>query len=142
MLPRRPGATAARIAAFVGAAAYAGVLATTKPFTMPADVVTALGVAVGVGAVIFWMTGGRIARSTQDRAAVEMVAGEGGESGTVMPWWILFAVGAGWELFCYFGAPRSAHPTLSALYDIAARWDAAKAVMVLAWLALGWALLS
>jgi len=126
----------------VGAAAYAGALAVTKPFTTPANVVTALGLAVGVGAVVFWMTGDRATRPFEPQTTVEMPAAEGGVGGTVLPWWILLAVGAGWELFCYFGAPRSAHPTLSAMYDFAARWDAVKAVIVLAWLALGWEMLS
>lgn len=138
----RHGAAAARIAAFVGAAVYAGVLAVTKPFTTPANVVTAIGLAAGVAAVIFWMTGGRATRPTDDLAVVKTGAVESGGSGTVVPWWILLAVGAGWELFCYFGAPRSAHPTLSAMYDIATRWDAVKAAIVLAWLGLGWEMLS
>jgi ABC-type dipeptide/oligopeptide/nickel transport system permease subunit len=130
--------TAARVGILVVAAAYAGILATTRPFTVPADVVTSLGLAVGAGALVFGLTVGRAAGAAGARPAEVIEAGTTG--GTAIPWVVLVVVVVGWELYCFFGGPRPAHPTLSSVYDIVARWQAAKAVVVLAWLALGWEL--
>jgi len=56
---------------------------------------------------------------------------------------VLGAAGA-WELFCYFsgfGGHRHAYPTISSLQDLASRWRAGRAAIVLLWIALGWRLL-
>lgn len=134
--------TAARIATLIGAAAYAGILATTQPFTVSADVVTGLALAVGAGALAFQLAVGRLAagRPAPAGEARPVVAIEAEAGGTAIPWLALLAVLVGWELYCFFGGPRPAHPTFSSVYDIVARWQAAKAVVVLLWLALGWEL--
>jgi len=128
---------AARTTALIGAAAYAGLLATTRPFTLPADLVTAAALVVAAAAMATRLLSGRPA------PAVPQGGAQGDEAAgatTVLPWVVLAGAVLAWELFCYFGAPRSAHPTISSIYDALARWRAAKAAVVLAWVALGWAL--
>jgi hypothetical protein len=116
------------------AVAYAAVLATTTPFTAAADALTAAALAA---AAVVLVVGLATPRTTASGAT------ETGETvrGSALGWVVLLAVAAAWELYCFFGGPRPAHPTLSTLYDLAARWPAVKAVLVLAWLALGWELL-
>jgi hypothetical protein len=116
------------------ALAYALALASTRPFTAPADALTAVGLAAGVVALS--------ARLIADRRAIHGVApaGPGRAVRAWLPWVGLLAAVAGWELYCYVGGPRPAHPTLSSLYDLAARYRLLKAAIVLAWLALGWEL--
>lgn len=136
----RPAAVRAVVPALAIAAAlaYAALLASTRPFTVPADALTAVGLAAGVA--------GLVARLVADGRQGDVAApGEGsprtGETtGSWLPWVVLVAVVAGWELYCYFGGPRPAHPTLSSIYDLAARYTWLKAVIVLAWLGLGWEL--
>lgn len=122
------------MAVAVAAVAYAVLLATTRPFTVAADVVTALGLAAGAAAL-----GVRLASERRVAASAEGTL-EGSPGGTAIPWLVLLTVAVGWELYCFFGGPRPAHPTLSTIYDLVARWPAAKAVVVLAWVALGWEL--
>ncbi|MHB8219478.1 MAG: hypothetical protein ACYDHU_04050 [Acidimicrobiales bacterium] len=146
--------TAARVTALIGAAAYAGLLATTRPFTLEADVVTALALAVAVAAVVLRLASARTVRTVPDGTGG--AGGTGGTGGTggarrdqepgfagwrpSAPWIVLAGAVVAWELFCFFGGARPAHPTLSSIYDIAARSEAAKAAVVLAWVGLGWAL--
>ncbi|MGO9457886.1 MAG: hypothetical protein ACLP62_12720 [Acidimicrobiales bacterium] len=123
------------MALVAGAVAYAGLLASTTPFTLEADAVTAVALAAAVAVLLVRLTRGR----TLPAGAAAADVSPGGAS--ALPWVVLVAVVAVWELYCFFGGPRPAHPTLSTVYDLAARWPAAKAVVVLAWLALGWELL-
>lgn len=136
------------MAGLVGAAAYAGLLATTRPFTLQADGVTAAALVVGAVAYVARVAG----RGTRDTVD----GGTGGEAGTsgpaigpgpmaaqwrpYAPWILVAGAVVAWELYCFFGGARPAHPTLSSIYDIAARSQAIKAAVVLAWLGLGWAL--
>ncbi len=121
------------MALVVGALAYAGLLASTTPFTTEADAVTAVALAAAAAALLVGLT--------RSRTLPAGAATESPGFGPALPWLVLLAVATGWELYCFFGGPRPAHPTLSTVYDLAARWPAAKAVIVLAWLALGWELL-
>jgi hypothetical protein len=50
---------------------------------------------------------------------------------------VLAAAVASLELVSYFSAPRHQHPTLSSLYDAAARHQALRAAAFAAWLRLG-----
>ncbi len=123
------------MALVAGALAYAGLLASTTPFTPEADAVTAVALAAAAAVLLVRLTRSRTLPA--GAAAVD----ESPEGASALPWVVLLAVVAGWELYCFFGGPRPAHPTLSTVYDLAARWPAAKAAIVLAWLALGWELL-
>lgn len=124
------------VAAAAAALAYALVLGSTRPFTAPADALTAVGLAAGVVALL--------ARLIADSRSGDGVAParRGRAVGSWLPWVGLVVVVAGWELYCYVGGPRPAHPTLSSLYDLAARYRLLKAAIVLAWLALGWELVA
>jgi hypothetical protein len=124
---RRPVLTAARVAGLVGAAAYAGLLASTRPFTVEADVVTAVALVAAASAVVVRLAG--------DRSVPDGIGWR-----PYLPWLVMAAAVVAWELACFFGGARPSHPTLSSIYDIVARSEAAKAAVVLAWVGLGWAL--
>ncbi len=124
----------------MAALVYAVLLAATRPFTAPADALTAVGLAAGVGGLVVRLamdvTGGHRSGGTGSGAARPPDR----HLGSWLPWVVLVAVATGWELSCYFGGPRTAHPTLSSIYDLAAGYRWLKAVIVVAWLALGWEL--
>ena len=110
----------------VGAAAYAGLLATTEPFTLTADMATAVPLAAGAAVTAHTLRSGVERRAFEWRAA--------------LPWLVLVGAVVAWELCTYFAGARAAHPTLSSLYDDAARHEAAKAAVAFCWLLLGWEL--
>jgi hypothetical protein len=118
-----------QVLAVVLAAGYAGLISATTPFTLPADVL----VAVPIGAIALLVVL-QLAHRTDPT--------QGGSRAPLpcewAPWAVALAVVAAWELASYFATPRSAHPTLSSMYDTLARWQAAKALVCLVWLALGW----
>jgi hypothetical protein len=111
----------------LAAAAWSGVVSATTPFTTAADVVVALP--IGLMALVVAVQLTRSRRPPSERRW---------RSGEWLPWLVALVVLAAWELCSYFLAPRSAHPTLSSLYDTAARWQAAKAAVCFAWLVVGW----
>jgi len=125
--------TPTRVAALAAGAAFAVLLATTRPFTVEADAVTAVGLAAGAAALglRLWQKEG--VASVAPAAVV-------GAPGTPVPWLALLGAVVAWELYCFFGGARPAHPTLSTVYDLLARYEAAKALVVASWLALGWEL--
>ena len=102
--------------------AYAWWAAGLRPFTWPALV--AVGVA-GAGAIALGTRRRRPARSHTHDAR------------DFLPWGILLALLAAWELAAYIQHPRADHPTLSALADPALDWRPARALAFLAWLAVG-----
>jgi ABC-type nitrate/sulfonate/bicarbonate transport system permease component len=57
--------------------------------------------------------------------------------GSVLPWGLLCALLAAWELAAYFQQPRADHPTLSSLADQVLDWRPAQALAFLAWIAVG-----
>jgi len=65
-------------------------------------------------------------------------ASERSQAGRRWPWWIVSAAVIALELSSYLELPRAAHPTLSSLYVTASGHRAVKAVIFLAWMALGW----
>jgi hypothetical protein len=110
----------------VGAAAYAGFLATTEPFTLTADIATAVPLAAGAVVTVHSL------RSPTERRPFEWRA--------ALPWLVLLGAVVAWELITFFAVARATHPTLSSLYDTAARHEAAKAAVAFCWLLLGWEL--
>jgi hypothetical protein len=120
----------------LAAAAYAGWASTTTPFTLEGDVATAIPLVVLVAAVLTQ----RLARDRGVPGPLRRLDPPAATTGAAWP--IPAALGGllGWELYNYFSLPRPLHPTVSSLYDSAAGADAWKAVIFLAWLALGWAL--
>jgi hypothetical protein len=109
----------------------AGALA--RPFTVAADMVVTVGI-VTLVAVAAWQRLHPIPPPIARRpaAASEIPQAHWG-------FWItaLLLVG-GWELFCYAGAPRSAHPTLSSLVDALTVHPVGRGLAFLGWLAFGW----
>ncbi|MDQ3570431.1 MAG: hypothetical protein M3396_07380 [Actinomycetota bacterium] len=58
------------------------------------------------------------------------------------PWVVVLGALLGWELLAYSLSPRSSHPTLSSMADVALRPRLVEAGAFLVWLALGWRLAS
>lgn len=114
----------------VAALAYAGLASFTHPFTIGADVVVGVPLAVAVAATV-----GR-SRSLRRRAA-DQPGRTARRSPGSLAWAALAAVAIGWEWFCFTTEPRDAHPTLSSLMDMAdaTRWG--KVLLFAAWMALG-----
>ena len=114
-----------RLAVIVAAgftAACAWWTAGLRPFTWPPLV------AVGVAGVVTVLVGTRLRRSSESRSAAV---------GSVLPWGILCALLAAWELAAYFQQPRADHPTLSSLAEPVLDWRPARALAFLAWIAVG-----
>lgn len=115
----------------IGAVALAGV---TRPFTDPGDAVVAAAVALLLSIVV-----------AQGRAPLppflrRRSTAPGG--GGVTPWIVIAAIAIGWELFCWSRSPRRDHPTLSYLLGLITVHDAGRALVFLAWLVLGWAVIT
>ncbi len=120
-------------AAVVAAVAYASLASLTHPFTDGADIVTALPIAVALVVMVVRMRSG---------PPTGPLTGVGEHGRTPNRLWLLWAAMAvlvtGWELYCYAAAPRSAHPTLSSLFDGLDAGHGGKALAFALWLALGW----
>jgi hypothetical protein len=114
----------------VAVLAYAGLASFTNPFTLGADLVVALLLAVAVVAMVVRSRSPRMDVADRPDRAV------GWSPGSVA-WAVLAAVAIGWELFCFTSEPRSAYPTVSSLMDMAdaTRWG--KVLLFAAWMALG-----
>lgn len=139
----RVGVVAAAVAGVL-AVALAVALALTTPFTVGADVVTALAF-VAMGAVA--------ARTLARRRALGQARPSGAVGGAVARVrdrarlgraWVVWALAlAGLELGTYLAGMsggRHAFPTLSSLIDEATRTTGPKVLVALVWLALGWGL--
>jgi hypothetical protein len=108
---------------------YAALASFTHPFTVAADVVTAIPL-VGVFALVL------VTQRRPARAAAS--TGSAIRSRGVSVWLAALAVLAAWELYCDVHQPRQAHPTLSVLIDLLDRTHIGKTAAFAAWLALGW----
>jgi hypothetical protein len=113
----------------------------THPFTLGADVVTAIPLGAMLGAEAVRLIRSHLSRahagvrpgpvdSPVDTPVVRAVR-------SFIPWIVLSGVVVGFELFNYFEQPRRAHPTLSSLSDEVTRSPAGTAVLFVAWLVLG-----
>ncbi|HEV2760997.1 MAG TPA: hypothetical protein VGV86_15665 [Acidimicrobiales bacterium] len=104
------------------AAAYAWVAAGLRPFTWPSLV------SVAIAGIVAITLGTRNRRPSKSSAHVRSGA---------LPWGVLCALLAAWELAAYAQSPRADHPTLSVLADQLLDWRPARALAFLAWMALG-----
>jgi hypothetical protein len=122
------------IAAALAGVAYALTASFSHPFTVAADVVTAVPLA-GAAALTVASFGRRKAETT-------MAAGRAGGGARWSRWWLIWVAGVGsvaaWELYCYAHLPREQHPTLSVLVDLLDSSRIGKTVAFGSWLALGW----
>jgi len=112
-----------------GGATYALGAATTRPFTWPADALTA--VPIGVLAVLV------VARwplRPQPLRAPSVT----GVGHPYRAWVVLLGAAVAWELAQYFArGSRGGHPTLSSMADALDRHYFAKALVFFGWLCLG-----
>jgi len=119
--------------------AYAVLASFTRPFTLAADVVTAVALAGGVAAT---------ARSIRHDRRVDLVVPVLPEPGGTRwnRWWPVWSVPilglTAWELYCFVHLPRVLHPTLSTLIDSLDSFRVGKTVAFVTWLALGWFLVT
>jgi hypothetical protein len=141
----RPALTAAAVLAGICLAVVASF---TRPFTLAADVATAVPIALAVLALAVR------SRPTDELGSVHAPGGEApngeeeteGPQGTSRPapasrWSLLcaglVAVIGSWELYNYLSVPRSQHPTLSSLIDLLDGTHVGKTIAFGLWLALG-----
>ena len=119
-------------------AGLAGAASFTRPFTLGADVVTAIPLAVVfVVMLVTILPLGKRNRRVDPGPAPSPAVGFAPSRRWL--WWLapLLAV-TGWELYCYVSQPRVDHPTLSVLIDMLDGSHVGKFVAFVLWLALGW----
>jgi hypothetical protein len=125
------------VAGWSAALAY-GVLASfTKPFTLNADVVTALPLVTAVMVAVWWRQ-----RPSRSVAVVPSEIEDPRWSRWSYVWAVPLLALTAWELYCYTQLPRQQHPTLSALIDMFDANRAGKIVAVALWLGLGFFLVA
>jgi hypothetical protein len=120
-----------------GGVGYSLIAASTRPFTLPADVLTGLAIiAMAILVIVRWPLRPRRAR-VADRAAAA-----GHPFLPYVPWLGLLIVFVAWELFNYLvHGTRANHPTFSSITDAIDRFYLLKTLLFLGWLALGWLIL-
>jgi hypothetical protein len=127
------------VAAVAAVAAYAVGVSFTRPFTVAADVVTAIPLALALFVTIrFFSVGARGGRELTRTAEVEPI----GRGRWWTAWMVPIAAVAAWELFCFANLPRAEHPTLSSLIDMLDSTRPGKGAAFALWLALGWFLVT
>lgn len=111
----------------------------TRPFTLGADVVTAVALAGAVMATAWSIHRG-------GRPAPVAPASTGGGGPRWSRWWPVWSVPilglTAWELYCVAELPRAQHPTLSTLIDSLDSSRVGKTAAFASWLALGWFLVT
>jgi hypothetical protein len=111
--------------------AYAVFVAGTTPFTWAAN--AAIAVALAVAAVAAAWKWPRRTATVHTAPQIEH---------PYRSWVLLLAVIVAWELYSYLApGSRAQHPTFSSMTDAVDRYEALKALVVLAWLSLGWMIL-
>jgi hypothetical protein len=111
----------------------------THPFTVAADVVTAVPLVVAVAVTARWF--GR-RPSTQTDGPGHRDSDRTRLGRWSVAWLAPIVAVTAWEIYCFVHLPREQHPTLSALIDILDSSRAGKLVGFLSWLALGWFLVA
>jgi hypothetical protein len=123
------------VAAATAGLAYGVGASFTRPFTGPADVVTAVPLVV-VLAIMGWSVH-RHRRAGPHHPGPAAVARTRWSRWSFV-WLTLVLAIAAWELYCFVNLPRARHPTLSSLIDVLDSTRTGKVVAFVAWLALGW----
>jgi hypothetical protein len=120
-----------------GGVGYSLIAASTRPFTLPADVLTGLAiVAMAILVIVRWPLHPRRARAADAAVTADH------PFRPYLPWLGLLIVFAIWELFNYLvHGTRANHPTFSSITDAVDRFYLLKTLMFLGWLALGWVIL-
>ena len=114
-----------------GGVGYSLIAASTRPFTLPADVLTGAAiVAMAVLVIVRWPL-----RPRRTRAA-EAGAERRPPGHPYLPWLALAIVFVVWELFNYLvHGTRANHPTFSSITDAIDRFYLLKALLYLGWMA-------
>jgi hypothetical protein len=120
----------------IGAAglAYALGASFTRPFTLAADVVTAVALVVAVGVTTRTIRN----RPNGDPPVAGATAGRQRWTRWGAVWLVPLGAVTAWELYSYAHLPRQQHPTLSVLIDTLDSTHLGKTVAFAAWLGLGW----
>ena len=119
------------------AVAYSWYAASTRPFTTPADIATAVPFLAVASVLAHRITRKRSSRPTRDPK------GPADGSSRIRPWVITIVLLGVIELVAYvmgFFGSRHEYPTLSSLYESAARTHGVRAVLFALWMILGWRL--
>jgi hypothetical protein len=124
--------------AVVVAVAYAVGASFTRPFTVAADVVTAVPLALAALVTIRVVGTGGGSSDRATAAGVEPIR----RGRWWVAWMVPIAAVVAWELFCLVSLPRTEHPTLSSLIDTFDSSRPGKTVAFALWLALGWFLVA
>ena len=128
-MPSRP---LLQLVAVLGCFGLAAAVSFTTPFTAGADLVTAVAlVAMLVAQIALFLR-------EEHRRRIEVPPRHRGGVARYLTWIALCVCVTVFELYNYFESPRSAHPTLSSLSDELTGQRLGKAVLFVAWLALGW----
>lgn len=106
------------------AVAFAHIAGGFQPFTVPADLSTALG--------------GLTILAAASRYSRPPTTGPGVRRRIAVVWGVWLAVATSWELAALSGQPRSSHPTFSSLINMLIDTHPSRSVAVLGWLGLGW----
>lgn len=109
-----------------------------RPFTWPADIVTSVALVSLVVAVLVQRRAPRPPSWIERRPRVLGARAPHPDRWRWGIWALPVAAIAAWELFCYFGSPRAAHPTLSSMLDVLTATVWGRGAAFAAWLVLGW----
>lgn len=130
------------VVAVAAALAYGWLISGTRPFTMPAAVVTAIPVVLGLAVAVVrrgrrqpfraWRAASRDAYERSRRPATRPKVAAG-----VAAWAVVIGLIAVWELFNLFQLPRDDHPTISWATDLLTEYRPGRFALSLLWLALG-----
>lgn len=123
-----------RIRMLVGGCAYSLVVASTTPFTLPADIMTAVAIiAMTVMIIARWPLRARLELGVPASPPAAQT------SHRYLPWIASLVVCVAWELFNFLAhGSRASHPTVSSIADAVDRIYLLKSLMFLGWLSLGW----
>jgi hypothetical protein len=128
-----------RVLGVIVAIAYSLLAARTTPFSTSSDVAAGVPIVLlALAEIVVWVRGrgrGRGGAAGAGAGTNRLIAAGG-------PWWpwLVAAIAVvGWELENYLAAgSRAAHPTFSSMADAVDRYWLLKALVFLAWLVLGW----
>lgn len=126
-----------RVLGVIIAIGYSLLAARTTPFSTSSDVAAGVPIVLlALAEIVVWVRGRAAGASDGAGSGTGRLIGAGGAR---WPWLVAVLAVVGWELENYLAAgSRAAHPTFSSMADAVDRYWLLKALVFLAWLALGW----